>query len=88
MVHLQITCLFHDLGMLGMQDFSKRTQGNRRDLEHLCQSAMLRVQCSPPQSVHHQCNVAGCKEGMVTTDGNEKLTRAMCADLNKRQSVQ
>ena len=40
---------------------------------------MLKLQALPPQWVLHQCSVVGCKEGMVTIDGNEKLTRAMCA---------
>ena len=70
---------FADLNTLETQDFSLRTVGNRRDIEHLCQCAMLKIQALPPRWVHHQCGVAGCKEGMITIDGNEKLTRAMCA---------
>ena len=40
---------------------------------------MLSIQSSPPGWVQHVCNVPGCSEGMITIDGNEKLTRAMCA---------
>ena len=40
---------------------------------------MLRIQSSPPRWVQHECNVSGCKEGMVSINGNEKLMRAMCA---------
>ena len=75
----QLVCTFTELKMLASQDFSRCTDGNRRDIECLCQSAMLRIQSSPPKWVQHECNVSGCKEGMVTIDGNEKLTRAMCA---------
>ena len=65
--------------MLESQDFSRSTAGNRRDIEYLCQLIMLRIQSSPPRWVQHECSVPGCKEGMVTIDGNEKLTRGMCA---------
>ena len=57
--------------------YIQRTVGNRRAIKHLCQCAMLKFQALPPEWVLHQCSVAGCKEGMVTIDGNEKLTRAM-----------
>ncbi len=70
---------FSDLGLLQEQDFSKCTPGNRRDIEHLCQSAILNIQRSSPKWVQHACSIPGCKEGLVTIDGNEKLTRAMCA---------
>ena len=72
-------CTYSNLKMLEMQDFSVCPVGNRRDIEHLCQRVMLKVQSKAPQWVQHQCHIAGCSEGMVTIDGNEKLTRAMCA---------
>ena len=65
--------------MLESQDFSRSTAGNRRDIGYLCQLIMLRIQSSPPRWVQHECSVPGCKEGMVTIDCNEKLTRGMCA---------
>ena len=40
---------------------------------------MLKVQSKAPQWEQHQCHIAVCSERMVTIDGNEKLTRAMCA---------
>ena len=75
----RLVCTFAELKLLSSQDFSRCTAGNRRDIEHLCQTIMLIIQSSPPKWVQHECNVPGCKEGMVTIDGNEKLTRAMCA---------
>ena len=75
--------LYSNLKMLEMQDFSVCTVGNRRDIEHLYQRVTLKVQSKAPQWVQHQCHAAGCSEGMVTIDGNEKLTRAMCASPEK-----
>ena len=48
-------------------------------MELLCQRAMMHISISPPIWVQHCCNVPGCREGMVTVDGIEKLIRAMCA---------
>ena len=76
----RLICAYSDRKMLEAQDFSVCTvTGNRRDIEYLCQHVMLKAQSTTPQWVQHQCNIAGCSEGMVTIDGNEKLTRAMCA---------
>ena len=60
-------------------NFNIFTTGNRRDIEQLCQSVMRGVNSQTPEWVHHECDVPGCKEGMITIDGNEKLNRAMCA---------
>ena len=50
---------FANLNTLEMQDFSQHTVGNRRDIEHFCQCAMLKLQALPPRWVHHKCGVAG-----------------------------
>ena len=70
---------FAELGMVSDQNFAVYNVGNRRDIELLHQRAMLTISTLPPRWVQHSCKVAGCKEGMVTIDGNEKLTRTMCA---------
>lgn len=75
----QLVSSFAQLGILDKHDFASYTAGNRRDIESFCQKAMLIISTSPPKWVQHSCNVSGCKEGMVTIDGNEKLTRSMCA---------
>ena len=75
----RLICTYSDLKILDAQDFSVCTVGNRRDIERLCQCVMFKVQSTTLRWVQHQCNTAGCSEGMVTIDGNEKLTRAMCA---------
>ena len=62
-----------------LQDFNMYTAGNRRDMEHMCKICMRRISTQPPKWVHHVCNVPGCKEGMVTIDGNEKVNRTVCA---------
>ena len=46
---------YDQLGILETQDFSHCTPGNRRDIEHLCQCAMLKVQSLPPRGVRLQC---------------------------------
>ena len=75
----RLVSTFAELGILQDQNFACYTAGNRRDIELFCQRAMLRISTSPPKWVQHCCNVRGCKEGMVTIDGNEKIRRAMCA---------
>jgi len=70
---------FTGLGILEDVNFGCYTSGNRRNVELLCRRAMMVISVSPPKWIHHCCNVPGCREGMVTIDGNEKLTRAMCA---------
>ena len=70
---------FAGFGILEEVNFGCYTSGNRRNVELLCQRAMMYISISSPKWVQHCCNVPGCREGMVTIDGNEKLTRAMCA---------
>ena len=74
-----IVRIFSELGLLEHHDFASYTVGNRRDMELFCQKAMLVISTSPPRWVQHSCSVPGCKEGMITIDGNEKLTRSMCS---------
>ena len=69
---------FADLGILNDINLSVTTVGNRKDIDYLCQRAML-ISTSPPKWVQHSCKTPECKEGMVTIDGNEKLSRPMCA---------
>ena len=72
----RLICAYSDQKMLEAQDFSVCTvAGNRWDIEYLCQRIVLKAQSTTPLCVQHQW----CSEGMVTIDGNEKLTRAMCA---------
>ena len=75
----RVVLTFAELGLLNNQNFAAYNDGNRRDIEGLCERAMLTISTSPPRWVKHSCKVPGCKEGMVTIDGNEKLTRTMCA---------
>ena len=53
--------------------------GNHKDIEHLYRKANLHLSQIPPKWVHHSCDVKGCKEGLATIDGNEKIRRSMCA---------
>ena len=48
------------------QNFNIFTTGNQRDIEQLCQSVMRGVNSQTPEWVHHECDVPGCKEGMIT----------------------
>lgn len=56
-----------DTSISRLWDVQMATEG----ILSVCQSAMLRIQASPPKWVQHECNVPDCKEGMVTVDGNE-----------------
>ena len=76
---IEDSCMAVCFGILEEVNFACYTPGNRRNIELLYQRAMMVISASPPRWVHHRCNVPGCNEGMVVIDGNEKLTRAMCA---------
>jgi hypothetical protein len=70
----QLVYTFAEFKILASQDFSRSTAGNRRDIEHLCQTVMLTIQSSPPKRVQHECIVPGCKEGMVSTKREDKVS--------------
>ena len=55
------------------------TKSNRPDIDNLCNSAIEQVFSSGSEWVKHKCRVAGCSEGFVVCDGNEKLSRRICA---------
>ena len=52
---------------------------HRIDLEGMCSMAWQHILSSPNERIHHSCTVKGCKEGYVTIDGLEKVTRTICA---------
>ena len=66
--------------LLNAIDFNPNSlPGNRRDIEVICQKAIMHLSKTTPRWVHHSCDTKGCREGMVTIDGNEKIRRSMCA---------
>ena len=85
MISARLVLTFAELGLLNNQNSAAYNEGNRRDIEGLCQRAMLTASTSPPRWVKHSCKVPGCKEGMATIDGNEKLTRTMHVCCTKVQ---
>lgn len=66
---------------------SQLTEGNRRDLEQLCECANLHTSQSSPKWVHHICSMKGCKEGFAVVDGNEKINRSVCAAPRRRVKI-
>ncbi len=60
---------------------------NRRDIESLCELAALHLSKITPKWISHVCNVKGCREGVVTVDGNEKVNRAMCAAPKSKVAI-
>jgi len=75
----RLVSTFAELGILQDQNFACYMQGTE-ETELFCQRAMLRFSTSPPKWVQHCCNVHGCKEGMVTIDGNEK-SHVCCTNI-------
>ena len=75
----QLVLFFGQHNLLSTVDFNtEQLPGNRKDMEHLCCKANFHLTQIPPKWVHHKCKVKGCKEGLATTDGNEKMRRSMC----------
>lgn len=52
---------------------------NRVNIDRLCDEAVKEVFTSDNKWKQHKCNVIGCSEGFVMCDGNEKLSRRICA---------
>lgn len=52
---------------------------NRIDIDDLCDEAVQQVFTSENAWKQHMCEVKGCSEGFVMCDGNEKLSRRICA---------
>jgi hypothetical protein len=52
---------------------------NRPDYDHLCDQVIENVFSSGSKWVKHKCDIPGCSEGFVMCDGNEKLSRRICA---------
>ena len=55
------------------------TISDRIDIEDVCDEAVQIVFTSENSWKGHRCDVAGCAEGFVVCDGNEKLSRRICA---------
>lgn len=55
------------------------SQSNRIDIEDLCDQAVTELFSSENRWKEHRCHVAGCREGLVVCDGNEKLHHRICA---------
>ena len=76
----QLAFFFGKHHLLDTIDFgTQTTAGNRKDVEDLCRKANLHLSQITPEWLHHVCNVKGCREGLATIDGNEKIRRSMCA---------
>ena len=52
---------FAGFGILEEVNFGYYTSVNRRNVELLCQRAMMHISISPPKWVQHCCNVPGCR---------------------------
>ena len=52
---------------------------NRINIDELCDTAVEQVFTSENEWRRHKCNIIGCAEGFVNCDGNEKLSRRICA---------
>ena len=52
---------------------------HRVNIDELCDLTMRDVFKSDNKWKSHECDVKGCKEGLVVCDGNEKLGRRICA---------
>ena len=52
---------------------------NRINIDELCDTAVEQVFTSENEWRRHKCNIIGCAEGFVICDGNEKLSRRICA---------
>ena len=55
------------------------TSSHRLDIEGLCSKAWEDIVADQNSWIHHTCDVTGCKEGYVTIDGLEKVSRTICA---------
>ena len=52
---------------------------NRINIDELCDAAVEQVFTWENEWKRHKCNIIGCAEGFVICDGNEKLSRRICA---------
>lgn len=52
---------------------------NRIDIDAICDEVLTEIFSHENQWKDHICDVVGCKEGFVVCDGNEKLSRRICA---------
>lgn len=82
----QLALFFGQHNLLSTVDFNTELPGNRKDMEHLCCKANFHL-TQIPQWVHHECKVKGCKEGLATIDGNEKMRRSTCGAPKTKVSI-
>jgi len=72
---------FDSQGCLSSTGFTNifSSTSHRINVEAMCSMAWEHISSSPNKWIYHSCKVKGCKEGYVTIDGLEKVTRAICA---------
>ena len=57
---------------------------HRIDIEGLCEKVCQAISDDKNPWIEHSCDVKGCKEGYVTIDGLEKVSRTICAAPRER----
>ncbi len=84
----QLVHFFEQHSQLEDMNFgSGSAPGNRRDIEHLCERACISMSKTTPKWISHVCDVKGCREGVVTINGNEKLNRGMCVAPKSKVAI-
>ena len=74
----RLTIFFQSRNICAGDMISNLVNG-RKDIESVCQQAFLAHCSEVPKWINHVCETPGCKERYATLDGNEKVSRTMCA---------
>ena len=75
---LRLGIFYQSRGMYAKNLITEHING-RKNFEECCKEAYILISSETPVWIYHTCTVPGCTERYCTIDGNEKLTRTMCA---------